>query len=200
MRFSRAIIFVLACGCVAAEPATRPTGDEMIDWLAGQATTSPATAPATQPATSPFTSRQNPDARRGTITLSSGERITGEISTTPEKPLRLWDEAAKMYRDLPLAGVASMKAEIVWERDEAEWHFIESGSDVKEFTGKTYPARETRYAVTMQDGRAFVGGIVAPIYVTTDAGSWNFVLHKRDKGEPGQKLAELIYIAKIEMD
>jgi len=33
----------------------------------------------------------------------------------------------------------------------AEWHFKESGSDIKEYTGKAYPARQTSYTITTTD-------------------------------------------------
>ncbi len=97
----------------------------------------------------PFGEQVNPEARKGIITLSSGRAIKGQIATTREKPIRIWDDKDKVYRDVPLTLVKTMEAEIVWERDEKEFHFKESGSDIKEFTGKSYPARELVYKVTL---------------------------------------------------
>src|SRR5690606_20539020 len=131
-----------------------------------EAATRPATAPAaaTRPATSPFgeAPARNPEARRGVIVLSNGERVKGMISTTREKPLRIWDPKAREYRDVAWAMVRSLEARVLWERDEREWRFKESGSDVKVYTGRTYPARETEYAVTLTDGSVITGGVVAP--------------------------------------
>src|SRR5207245_11487756 len=130
-----------------------------------------------------------PDAARpGVIDLSDGKIVRGNIATTAEKQLRVWVEADKQYQDIPFSMIRSIQATIVWERDEREWRFKASGSDVKEYSGRTYPARETTYKITLSDGQSIEGGIVAPLYVTGDdnGSTKTYVLHKRDKGEPGQ--------------
>ena len=183
---------------------TQPVEDDAVDWLLDQATTAPSSPslhePTSQP-TSPFAEKRGKSAnlvRRGVITLSNGERIPGRISTTLGKPLRVWDEADKEYRDIPFALVRQLEAEIVWERDQREWHFKESGSDIKEYTGKTYPARESRYKVTLVNGQTVTGGIVAPLHVETKTEPVTFVLHKRDKGATGETLDQLVYVKRVE--
>ncbi len=143
----RAIVAVVAAVLTLASwlagQTTQPAPkDDTIDWLMSKATTAPAvTTPTSKPA-SPFGVRpRHPEARMGTIILSNKERIHAELSTTREKPIRVWDEQAKEYHDVPFALIKSLEAQILWERDEKEWHFKESGSDVKEYSGKTYPAR-----------------------------------------------------------
>lgn len=197
----------------AAPPATFPTSqsatrDAATDWLLGAATTKPAIAPASQPFAgspllSPLLSRDqtDPDQRHGTITLSDGTSITGQIATTVGKPLRLWDDQAAEYRDTPMRLVKSIKAQVLWETDEPEWRFKESGSDIKINTGKTYPARETSYNIELADGKTIKGGIVAPLYTRSDAGDEKtYILHKRDKGEVGQTLKQLVYVSEVEFD
>ena len=183
---------------------TQPAQDAAVDWLLDQATTAPsspsAPEPTSQPA-SPFEEKRGKSAnviRRGVITLSNGERIPGRISTTLGKPLRVWDEADKEYRDIPFTLVRALQAEVVWERDQKEWHFKESGSDIKEYTGKTYPARETRYKVTLVNGQTVTGGIVAPLHVETRSDPVTVVLHKRDKGATGETLDHLVYVKRVE--
>jgi hypothetical protein len=71
---------------------------------------------------------------------------------------------------------------------------------VKVYSGRTYPARETAYTFTLTDGTVITGGSVAPLYVTTDDGKTRtLVLHKRDKGDVGQTLKQLVYVARVEL-
>jgi hypothetical protein len=195
----------------AAGPATAPTSqpaDSATDWLLGTATTQPAAAAASQPSDQPppisplmAKNQTDPDQRHGTITFSDGSTITGTIGTTVGKPLRTWDETAGEYRDMPMRFVKSIKAQVLWERDEPEWRFKESGSDVKIYTGKTYPARETAYVLTLTSGKTIKGSIVAPLYTRDDqGGEKTFILHKRDKGDVGQALKDLVYVSEVEFD
>jgi hypothetical protein len=181
----------------------KPPADDTVDFLLSTAATRPATRPTTGPSTrpgSPFEDKANVEARKGFILLSNGEKIRGNLSTTREKPIRVWDEKEKEYRDVPFALVKSIEAAIQWERDEKEWHFKESGSDIKEYTGKTYPARELLYTVTLINGQTVTGGIVCPIYASAGEQSLAYVLNKRQKGEVGKTLKELVYVKRVEMD
>ena len=176
--------------------------DDTLAWLLQtHASTAPATRPATAASSSPLV---KPPAESmlllGKITLSDGEELAGQISTTAGNPLRVWVEAKHEYVDLPLSDVKEIRATVLWERDEPEWHFIASGSDVKEYTGKTYPARETTYTFISKDGREVTGSAVAPIYIRTPDGERLLVLHKRDKGPVGQTLAKLVYVTRIDLD
>lgn len=191
------IIIVLGLSATGAR-----ADDDTLSWLLE---THASTAPTTRPATAPAGARSpllKPAAEvlLGKITLSSGEELAGQISSTAGKPLRVWVEAQHEYVDMPLSEVKEVRATVIWERDEAEWHFIASGSDVKEYTGKTYPARETTYTFVTSDGREIAGSVVAPIYVRTPDGERMLVLHKRDKGAIGQTLADLIFITRISFE
>src|SRR5690349_13824546 len=81
-----------------AESTTKPS-DPALDWMLAHPTTSPTTAPTT--ATSPLVSDVKDEWRNGTITLSDGTKLTGQISTTIDKPLRVYDESEKQYIDVP---------------------------------------------------------------------------------------------------
>ena len=127
------------CFSCAGEPTTKPL-DAALDWMLSHATTGPV---ATQPTTAQLRRWSIVNRKKsaaGSITLSDGTKLTGEISTTAGKP-RVYDDQAKQYVDVPIDSVASMKAEVVWEHDEQEWQFKLSGSDEKIYSGKTYPAQ-----------------------------------------------------------
>lgn len=194
-------------------PTTRPaaaTGDAAIDFLLGAAIQTPSTqpapgqtpAPATRPV-NPFVNRgdgKDADIRPGVLVLSGGEKIRGKFATTPDKPVRVWIEKEKAYRDIPFRHIKSADAKVLWERDEKEWRFRESGSDIKEYSGKTYPVRELEYTFTLADGTTVHGGVVAPIHLQTREGHVTFVLYKRQKGEVGQSLKDLHYVGRVELE
>jgi len=184
-------------------PTTKPAGaDDDVDFVLSKAKPASGAAkqekPASQP--SPFANKPSPDTREGTITLSNGEKIHGKLSHTAEKPVRVWIEAKGEYRDIPYKLIAKFEARVTSEYDEKEWHFKESGSDIKEFTGKSYPVRETLYTLTLVNGQTVTGGIVEPIYLERREGPYTFSLLKRDKGQVGQTLKQLVFVQKIEFD
>jgi len=188
----------------ATQPATQPqTRDDDMDWMLGQArpaSAPPADLPASRAAT-PFDQKTAFTYRRALVVFSDGEKFHGPLRTTLDKPVRVWVEEDKQYHDIPFALIKTIEASVVWEREEAEWHFKESGSDIKEFTGKSYPAREMRYTLTLLNGQSLTGGVVAPLYVQTIPGQEKtLVLHKRDKGDPGQTLKDLIYVQRVEFE
>jgi len=202
--FALALLFssaALAAG-PTTRPTTRPSSDSDVDWLLGQSKkptiTKHSDPPASQP--SPFAPAKDPDVRDGTVTLSNGEKIHGHLSHTREKPVRVWIESQKEYRDIPFKLITSFSANATNEYDEKEWHFKESGSDIKEFTGKSYPVREMTYTLTLVNGQTVAGGVVEPIYLERREGPYTFSLLKRDKGNVGQTLKQLVYVTRIEFD
>jgi hypothetical protein len=184
---------------LAGGPSTKPADPAMNEMLnlTTQPSTPPSDVPATQPAVLTNKGRHD-DVRQATITLSNGQVVKGSLSTTPDKPIRVWDESIKDYRDVPFKLIKSVVANVVWERDEKEWAFRESGSDVKVYSGKTYPARELTYTFTLLNDEKVTGGVVAPLFYESGDVSKTYVLHKRDKGEVGQKLADLIFVRRVD--
>lgn len=193
-----------AASAPSTAPATKPTestGDPALDFLLNAATDAPVrttTRPATQ-GVNPFVDRKDPGgARPGTIILSNGEKLRGRIASTLDKPIRVWIEAEKAYFNVAFGEMKSAEAKVLWERQEKEWRFRESGSDVKEYSGDAYPLRELEYVITLVDGRIVRGGVVSPIYLQTHDGHATYVLHKRQKGQVGQTLKDLVYVVRVE--
>jgi len=200
-KFTLLGLLVLSASTWADPPATQPVDPTMDFFLHTAKPTTEPSAPSTQPAGEALINRNAAtDARAATITLSNGQVIKGNAATTTDRPIRVWDATIKDYRDIPFSLIQSAKAVVNWERDEPEWQFKESGSDVKVFTGKTYPARETQYEFVLLNGDKITGDVAAPIYIDADGKTKTYVLHKRDKGELGQKLADLIYVKQIEFE
>ena len=199
-RTAIACLLLTTATAVAAPPATRPDATADILGLAAPTTTQPAAEPATAPAVFK-PAADDGETRAGTVTLNDGTIVHGKVATTAEKPVRVWVDAEKQYEDVPLSQVATAEAKVVWERDEKEWNFKASGSDLKVYSGKTYPARQTQYTFTLADGTVIAGDCVAPLYVTTaDGKQRTLVLHKRDKGAVGQTLKQLVYVTKVTFD
>lgn len=189
------IAMLAAAGALAGD---EPAADDDVDFLLKHATTAPASRPATKPAASPFKPREDDGRRAATLILSDGEKIKGRFSTTLDQPFRVFVAEKKEYHDVPFNLIKTIQAKVIWERDEKEWHFRESGSDIKEYSGKTYPARETEYTFTLANGEIVTGAVAGPLYLQTDGDDKTFILHKRDKGEVGQALKKLVYVARVE--
>lgn len=191
LRYCTVLAFLASCALLARAQ------DDTLDWVMGYATTAPTTraAPAVRPLTRP-TQAQDLSAK---VTLSDGSIVAGSITTTPGKPIRIWVEEQHEYLDVPLEQVRRIEAIVLWERMEREWHFIASGSDVKEYTGRIYPARELQFTFTLDDGRKITGGTVAPLYVQVEKQQHLIVLPKRQKGDFGVDLGHLLYPKLIEI-
>jgi hypothetical protein len=186
--------------CTSAAP---PSTDPSMDSILGLSQKAPASQPetaTTQPAggTPLKNEAENDQSRPGELEMSDGTKIKGKIATTTDKPIRIWVEKEKDYEDVPLDQIASAEVKVLWERDEKEWNFKETGSDIKVYSGKTYPARQVQYKFTLTDGTVIEGDVVAPLYVTGDDGKTKtYVLYKRDKGEIGQTLKDRVYVKSV---
>jgi hypothetical protein len=186
---------------IALTAQTTQPADDTLDWLLTEAATAPTTRPANDEPPAPVLENPAVDAqwRHAVITLSNGEQLRGRVATTYGKPIRIFDIKRQEFRDIAWELIESMEAEVVWERIEREWKFRESGSDIREYSGRTYPARELQYTLTLKNGRTVTGGVVAPLYMEKLGveGTITLVLHKRQKGEIGEGLEKLVYVKRV---
>ncbi len=164
------------------------------------------------PAINPFgrTTTQREDALPGCIELSDGSHHPGMIYLTRDKKLQVYDEQAQRQREVPLQVVKQIDCQVKREWMEKEWRFKETTSDVKMYTGRTYPSREYLHTITLRDGRTISGPLASIVYVQPQQSSEakegkdaeppeaeRYLLNKRNKGEPGQTLAALVYVKRI---
>lgn len=155
------------------------------------------------PALNPFgpsapTVGQRDDARLGTVTLSDDSKLIGDVYLTRDARLEIEDQEQKRKRSVPLEVVNRIDAIVLREWVEREWRFSENASDTKVYTGRTYPAREVAYKLTLRDGRTIQGDLAALVYLRAEGEKpRKFILHKRDKGVVGADLKSLIYVKSI---
>ena len=158
---------------------------------------------ADPPVINPFAARTTvrDDAVPGYVELSDGKIHYGMVHLTRDKRLKIFDKNIARQREVPLRVVVRIDCIVEKEWMEREWRFKELALDEKMYTGKQYPAREYLHEITLQDGRKIEGPLTALIYVQPGdkVKTERFMLHKRDKGKPGTKLKDLLYVKSIKL-
>jgi hypothetical protein len=164
------------------------------------------------PAINPFgpVPQDREDAVPGYLEMSDGKVYPGGIYMTRDKRLKVYDEKFERQREIPLSAIRQIECKVVKEWTENEWRFKESALDEKLSTGRSYPARQYAYTITLSDGRTITGPVAEILYVRPDSASGDpagatkreaqrFILHKRDKGQLGTSLKALKYVKRIKL-
>jgi len=150
------------------------------------------------------------DAIPGYLETSDGKVYPGAIYMTRDKRLKIYDQALKRQREVPLRVVKQIECTVLKEWMEREWRFKETTKAEKYYTGRRYPAREYAHTITLRDDRTITGPLAEIIYVRPYADptatgmrapeeAKRFLLHKRDKGEIGTELKSLDYVRLIKL-
>lgn len=176
-------------------------------WLGASATA--AEPPAINPFGPPVTERE--DAVPGYVELSDGKIVAGKVYMTRDKRVKVFDSTLQRQREIPLNRIKQIECIVVSERMEKEWRFRETTSDVKEYTGRSYPAREYLHRITLDDGRTIEGPLSEVLYVQPEpSGSSSqgqqapiepqrFILYKTHKGPVGSDLKSLVYVKAVKL-
>jgi hypothetical protein len=145
--------------------------------------------------------KQRDDAVPGFLEMSDGAIHPGLLFLTRDARLKIFDEAQKRQREIPWKSIKQIDGSVLKEWVEKEWRFKENASDEKLFTGRTYPAREYSHKITLQNNQMIRGSLAGIVYVQADPAREpkRFLLHKRDKGEPGTDLKSLVYVRSIKL-
>jgi hypothetical protein len=165
------------------------------------------------PALNPFgpVKQDRDDALPGYVELSDGSIYAGSVYMTRDKRLKIWDANLQRQREIPLRAVRQIECKVEKEWIEREWRFKELALDEKMYTGRKYPARLYVHTITLRsDGRTITGPLAEIIYVRPYAEASagldasqiepkRFLLHKRDKGEPGTDLKSLVYVKLVKL-
>ena len=181
-------------------------------WVLLSLSACPVTRAEEPPAIHPFgpVKEDREDAVPGCLEMSDGKVYPGDVYMTRDKRLKIYDGKLDRQREVPLRAIRQIECKVVKQWIEKEWRFKESALDEKVYTGRSYPARQYVYTITLADGRTITGPVAEIIYVRpflapgdrTDASqleAQRFILHKRDKGEIGADLKSLKYVQRIKL-
>jgi hypothetical protein len=201
---------IAVAACLLAGAVLARADDDVADLLnnARPATTAPAAVTSSDapefrptPGATAAPPRASAEARPGKIVLSDGTALTGQVWTTLQTPLRLWVEEEKRYHDVPLELVSRIEVHVLKEGLEEDWRWLKEGSDQKVYSGKKYPNVELAYRLTLLNGQAIEGTVVAPLYLLPDGPAASrprtLALYKKYKGELGQTLKEAVYVKEV---
>ncbi len=135
-------------------------------------------------------------ARDGTITLSDGERVSGSISLSGGRTLRV--QSGDKLWSLGLAQVKAVRMKPTKEVMATKWFFPEAGKTEKELVGVPYPIRHLEASVALSDGQVITGHVYTTTVFVSDADSTRrFVLSLRQHGKEGESLESLVYISEL---
>ena len=139
------------------------------------------------------------DGRPGSVEWSDGHKLTGAISLTPGKELRLFTSAAAVSLSLDEVREIRFKPEKeeMWEG----FYFPDAGQTTRVKTGEVYPIRYLQTEITLADGKIIEGHLfTTTVYVETDDATKKVVLMAKQTGANGEKLADLVYPTLIRFD
>jgi hypothetical protein len=165
------------------------------------------------------------DAIPGYLEMSDGRVYVGNVYMTRDKRLKMEDSmrqvgggdgaaddnSDKRQREIPLKAIREIEVKVEKEWIEKEWRFKELAVDEKYFTGRTYPVRKYVYTVTLKDDRKITAPVAEIFYVKPfrelaggprtdeEPEDIRFMIHKRDKGDPGTDLKSLKYVKRIKL-
>ena len=131
--------------------------------------------------------------------MSDGRVHPGQVMLTRDARLKIFDEQQKKHREIPSRRSAD-RLHRPKEWVEEEWRFKENASD--ENTSRAgFPSREYTHEITLQNGQKIEGTLSGIVYVRADpaAEPERYLLHKRDKGDPGTDLKSLVYVRSIQL-
>jgi len=139
-----------------------------------------------------------PDSVPGYLLLSNGDRVEGHVHLTRDAVLKFTDPDTKKLLRIRLDELTHIEQKPIVERMEKEWRWLENANDQKVYTGREYPMRKLRTILHLKTGRTLQGVLTALLYVSNENGRQRFVLHKRQKGKPGEKLSDLLYVKLVD--
>jgi len=139
------------------------------------------------------------DGRSGSVEWSDGHKVTGAISLTPGKDLRIFtgDKQVTVTLDEVKEIVFKTEKEEMWEG----FYFPNAGQATQVKTGEVYPIRYLQTQITLGNGQVVAGHLFTTVfYVENDGGVQKVVVMAKQTGSNGSKLADLLYPTAIRFD
>ncbi len=139
------------------------------------------------------------DAVPGKLVRSDAKVHRGGIFLTRDKRLELYCDSEKKWHNLKLKDIKSIKWEIEFEKQEREWRWKQSGSDVKVYTGREKVDRRYKAVVVKNDCTKIEGHLRGTVvYVQPAKGKrQKFFVYWNHPGDFDQKPEDLIYTSEI---
>ena len=122
------------------------------------------------------------DGRAGTIEFSDGHKLSGTISLTPGKQLRLFTATAPVT--VALEEVKEIRFTPEKEQTREGYYFPDAGQTTQTKTGEIYPVRYIQTEITLADGKTLDGHLFTTTGVCS-AVKAAFVRSIRTKPAPG---------------
>ncbi len=139
------------------------------------------------------------DGRAGTVAFSDGHKLSGAISLTPGKQLRLFTATAPV--NLALDEVKEIDFKPEKEEMREGYYFPDAGQTTQVKTGEVYPVRYLQSTITLADGKTLEGHLfTTTIFIESEDSTQKVVLLSKQTGANGQKLADLVYPTAIQFD
>jgi hypothetical protein len=136
-------------------------------------------------------------ARPGTVTWSDGKKVTGDLTLTPGKQLKIYAMGTAV--ELPLAECQQIRFTPEKEEQAQGFFFPNAGQATIQKTGEIYPVRYIHTQITLPNGKVLDGHLFTTVlYVQNDAGAQKAVLEAKQTGADGQKIEDLPYITAID--
>jgi hypothetical protein len=140
------------------------------------------------------------DDRTGKVTYSDGRSITGTLTLSPGKNLRIYTSETTAV-SLALEQVKEMRFKVEKEEMRKGFYFPTPGQATQAETGDVYPVRYISAEIVLADGKTLSGHLLTTmLYCENDAGAQKVPLMAKITGEDGQKIDDLVYPADIRFD
>ena len=139
------------------------------------------------------------DGRPGAIKFSDGHVVTGSLSLSPGKDLRIFTGTGEV--SLPLAEVREMRLKIEREEMRMGFCFPNAGQATQAKTGEVYPVRYFSVEILLADGNTIAGHLMTTtLYAESESKTQKVVLMAKITGGSGQKLDDIVFPASIKFD
>jgi hypothetical protein len=139
------------------------------------------------------------DGRAGSIEFSDGHKLTGAISLTAGKDLKIFVDSAQVA--IALDEVKEIhfvpEKEEMWEG----FYFPNAGQTTQVKTGEVYPIRYIKTQITLANGKVVEGHLYTTVfYCEGDDSTDKVVVMSKQSGPNKTKLSDLVYPTVIHFD
>jgi hypothetical protein len=139
------------------------------------------------------------DGRAGVVEFSDGHKLSGDLTLSPGKKLRIFTETAPV--DVALEEVKEMRFIVEKEEMREGFYFPNAGQATQAKTGEVYPVRNFQTEITLADGRKLTGHLFTTmLFVETEDDKQKVLLDSKITGVDKEKMADLIYPSAVRFD